>query len=240
MRPQLKNITFGNCLVVHWLGLCISTARGTGSILGRETKTPHAILHSQKIKNKLSWRPWLWLIKANYFPGIGVFPGGSDGKECACNARDLGLMRQENPLEKGMATHSSIFQGPPRPSCTCLPHVFKCNWKQQGDIDETQAESWLSLKEFGEAGTCGLASSSSSACRHPVSSCNTHATKEKSMSSAPGSTWDYPTTKTLERQGLHGYPRQQILENLTAPLLSPVTWQLRWQGAHGPIRGSLN
>ena len=38
------------------------------------------------------------------------FPGGSDSKESACNMRDqvrsLGL---EHPLEKGMATHSSIL-----------------------------------------------------------------------------------------------------------------------------------
>ena len=35
------------------------------------------------------------------------FPGGSVGKESACNAiRSLG---QEDPLEKGMATHSSIL-----------------------------------------------------------------------------------------------------------------------------------
>ena len=37
-------------------------------------------------------------------------PGGSDGKESACNAgvqvQSLGL---EDPLEKGMATHSSIL-----------------------------------------------------------------------------------------------------------------------------------
>ena len=32
------------------------------------------------------------------------FPGGSDGKESACNAEDMG---QEDPLEKAMATHSS-------------------------------------------------------------------------------------------------------------------------------------
>ena len=40
------------------------------------------------------------------------FPGSSDGKESACNAGDLGLIpgsgRQEDPLEKGLATHSSI------------------------------------------------------------------------------------------------------------------------------------
>ena len=34
------------------------------------------------------------------------FPGGSVGKEFACNAGDLGW---EDSLEKGMATHSSIL-----------------------------------------------------------------------------------------------------------------------------------
>ena len=34
------------------------------------------------------------------------FPGGSDGKESACNAGDPGW---KDPLEKGMATHSSIL-----------------------------------------------------------------------------------------------------------------------------------
>jgi len=34
------------------------------------------------------------------------FPCGSAGKEYACNVRDLGW---EDPLEKGMATHSSIL-----------------------------------------------------------------------------------------------------------------------------------
>ena len=41
------------------------------------------------------------------------FPGGSDGKESACSAGDLGSTPgqpdQEDPLEKGMATHSSIL-----------------------------------------------------------------------------------------------------------------------------------
>ena len=34
------------------------------------------------------------------------FPGGSAGKESECNMGDLGW---EDPLEKGMATHSSIL-----------------------------------------------------------------------------------------------------------------------------------
>ena len=38
------------------------------------------------------------------------FPGGSDGKESASSAEDLGLIPgQEDPLEKGIATHSSIL-----------------------------------------------------------------------------------------------------------------------------------
>ena len=37
------------------------------------------------------------------------FPGGSDGKESACNEGDPGLVPgQEDPLEKEMATHSCI------------------------------------------------------------------------------------------------------------------------------------
>ena len=38
------------------------------------------------------------------------FPGGSDGKESVCNAGDLGsIPGSEDPLEEGMATHSSIL-----------------------------------------------------------------------------------------------------------------------------------
>ena len=41
------------------------------------------------------------------FPG---FPGGSDCKESACNAGDLGLIPSwEDPLEKEMATHSTVL-----------------------------------------------------------------------------------------------------------------------------------
>ena len=40
------------------------------------------------------------------------FPGGSDGKESVCNVGVLGLISgQEDPLEKGMATSSSILAG---------------------------------------------------------------------------------------------------------------------------------
>ena len=39
-----------------------------------------------------------------------AFPDGSDGKETAYNAGDLDLtMVEKDPMEKGMATHSSTF-----------------------------------------------------------------------------------------------------------------------------------
>ena len=39
------------------------------------------------------------------------FPGGSDGKESACNVGDLGSIPRlgRSPMEEGMATHSSIL-----------------------------------------------------------------------------------------------------------------------------------
>ena len=37
------------------------------------------------------------------------FPGGPNGKESAYKAGDLGFLGQEDSLEKGMATHSSIL-----------------------------------------------------------------------------------------------------------------------------------
>ena len=47
------------------------------------------------------------LIKS---PLIMGFPRSSVGKESACNAGDLGLIPgREDPLEKEMATHSSIL-----------------------------------------------------------------------------------------------------------------------------------
>ena len=38
-----------------------------------------------------------------------VFPGGSDGKESASSAGDPGTLGQKDPLEKGMAIHSSLL-----------------------------------------------------------------------------------------------------------------------------------
>ena len=39
-----------------------------------------------------------------------AFSGGSDGKESTCNLGDLGsIPGWEDPLEEGMATHSSVL-----------------------------------------------------------------------------------------------------------------------------------
>ena len=44
------------------------------------------------------------------FPGDVGFPDGADSEESAFNAGDSGLIPgQEDPLERGMATHSSIL-----------------------------------------------------------------------------------------------------------------------------------
>ena len=43
-------------------------------------------------------------------PNVEGFPGGSDGKESACNLGDLGqFLGWEDSLEEGMATHSSVL-----------------------------------------------------------------------------------------------------------------------------------
>ena len=51
----------------------------------------------------------MWII-SHAWVYLWGFPGGSDGKESACNVRDLGSNPgQKDPLEKGMTTHSSIL-----------------------------------------------------------------------------------------------------------------------------------
>ena len=47
------------------------------------------------------------------------FPGGSDGKESACNLGDPGsIPGWEDPLEKGMATQCVVV----------FPHDFNCHF----------------------------------------------------------------------------------------------------------------
>ena len=49
-------------------------------------------------------------LALNFIDEQRGFPGGFDGKESACNAGDpVQSLGQEDPLEKGMATHSNIL-----------------------------------------------------------------------------------------------------------------------------------
>ena len=70
----------------------------------------------------LLWFEQRWEDREEYLGGIFNFfgfsfsslfmgfPGGSDGKESACNAGDPGsLLGWEDLLEEGMATHSSTL-----------------------------------------------------------------------------------------------------------------------------------
>ena len=61
------------------------------------------------------------LEKARTFPQEPP-EGGSDGKESACSAGDLGsVLGQEDPLEKWMAAHSSIL-------AWRIPYRGACPW----------------------------------------------------------------------------------------------------------------
>ena len=57
------------------------------------------------------------------------FPGGWDGKESACNSGDLGSIPGEDPLEKEMATRSSIL------ACR-IPRTEEPGRLQRGDMTE--------------------------------------------------------------------------------------------------------
>ena len=78
---------------------------------------------------------------------IWDFPGGSDSKESACNARDLGLtLGREDPLEKGMAIHSSIlaWTSMDRGAWQATVHGVAKSWTQ---LNNNTFTLWL-LKKF--------------------------------------------------------------------------------------------
>ena len=52
----------------------------------------------------------LFKKKTTFYMLLMGFPGGSDGKESACNAGHLvQSLGWEDPLEEGMATHFSVL-----------------------------------------------------------------------------------------------------------------------------------
>ena len=63
------------------------------------------------------------------------FPGGSDGKESACNAEDPGLIpRLGNALKKGTATHSSAL-------------AWRIPWTEESDrLQCMSGEEWVTTE----------------------------------------------------------------------------------------------
>ena len=62
-----------------------------------------------------------------YSVKVGASIGGSDGKETACQAGNPG---REDPLEKGMATHSSIL-------------AWRIPWTEEpGELATVQYSPW--------------------------------------------------------------------------------------------------
>ena len=56
------------------------------------------------------WKKGTEIFIIIVFEQFGGFPGDSDGKEPACNVRDLGsIPGMEDPLEEDIATHFSIL-----------------------------------------------------------------------------------------------------------------------------------
>ena len=79
------------------------------------------------------------------------FPGGSDSKESPCSVRDLGLIPgREDPLEKGMITHSSILAW--RIPWTKGPGCYSPWGHKESDTTERLIDSlyitWISSVQF--------------------------------------------------------------------------------------------
>ena len=75
-----------------------------------------------------------------YCKSIRGFPGGSDSKDSACNAGDVGsISASEDHLEEEMATHSSIL-------------AWTIPWKEEPDgltvhrVAKSQTRSLLSVQ----------------------------------------------------------------------------------------------
>ena len=77
---------------------------------GARRATAHRVAKSWTRLKQLSTHNTRILFSCNYWP-MG-FPGGSDGKESACNAGDPGLIHGlGRPLEKGMALTPVFWPG---------------------------------------------------------------------------------------------------------------------------------
>ena len=75
----------------------------------RNAWLPQCLCPHPVIKNSFN-SPLVWLLELSHSYWFEDFLGGSDGNESTCNVGDLGRsLGGEDPLEKGMATHSRIL-----------------------------------------------------------------------------------------------------------------------------------
>ena len=97
-------------------------------------------------------------LALNFIDEQRGFPGGFHGEESACDAGDpVQSLGQEDPLEKGTATHSSILAW--RIPWTVEPgglHAFHAVAKSQTRLSNqlTQSETWASLVLSGKESAC--------------------------------------------------------------------------------------
>ena len=87
-------------------GLFHGSGRSTGEGIGYPPQYSWASLVAQLVKNlPMMWETWVQSLVWE-----DPLPRSSVGTESACSAGDLGsILGQEDPLEKEMATHSSIL-----------------------------------------------------------------------------------------------------------------------------------
>ena len=84
-------------------------------------------------------------MRETYFNVVSEkgFPGGSDGKESAMQETQVRSLGQEDPLEKGMAPHSSILTWR-------IPWIEEPGVHNPWDHEKSDMTEWLTLLHSSE------------------------------------------------------------------------------------------
>ena len=102
-------------------------------------KNVKCCLKNDRIDFFMYIQAFLWIVT---FKGFTLgFPGGSDGKESAYNAGDpVPPLDREDPLEKGMAAHSSVL-------AWRIPWTEEPGWLQSMGLQRV-GHKWVTLVLF--------------------------------------------------------------------------------------------